>query len=199
MAVRIPPYWQDCHNRWVTPYDAIVLAGGGSTRLGTDKTQVRIDGRTVLERVLDAVGDAAQRIVVGAERTGLDAGLVWMREDPPGSGPANGVACAVSRARSAYVVVLAGDLPYVDSGTVGRLLDAAGSGGAAALRDADGRAQWLCAATRTSALRDRLATRESWADAAMRDLLAPLAPVLVEARGDETHDIDTPEDIPSQP
>lgn len=184
----------------MTPYDAIVLAGGGSSRLGTDKTQVRIDGRTVLQRVLDAVAGAELRIVVGAERPGLDASPVWMREEPPGSGPANGVACALARARSPYVVVLAGDLPYVDASTVGRLLAAVGpgSGDAAVLRDAGGRAQWLSAAARTAALREHVATRE-WAGAAMRDLWEPLAPVLVEARGDEAHDIDTPEDIPSQP
>src|SRR5690606_32880895 len=102
-----------------------------------------------------------QRIVVGDERSGLDPALLCMREAPPGSGPANGVACALSRVRSAYVVVLAGDLPYVDSGTVGRLLSPAESGAAAAMRDSGGRAQWMCAAARTSTLRSRMDDWES--------------------------------------
>lgn len=184
----------------MTPYDAIVLAGGGSTRLGTDKTRLRIGGVPVLERVLSAVADAEQRFVVGAEQRDLSAGpLRWLREDPPGSGPANGVACAAPGLRAGVVVILAGDLPYVDAGTVGRLLTATDTAVAAVLRDAGGREQWLCAAVRTTALRETLANRADWADAAMRDLLRPLAPELVDAHGDETHDIDTPDDIPSQP
>ncbi|MGH3359814.1 MAG: molybdenum cofactor guanylyltransferase [Nocardioidaceae bacterium] len=181
------------------PFDAIVLAGGGSTRLGTDKTRLLVDGRSVLERVLAAVAAADRRIVVGAEQPDLRASpLQWLREDPPGSGPANGVACALGQVRAPVVVVLAGDLPYVDAHTVRRLLTGMDTA-AVVLRDSGGRAQWLTAAVRTTALHDHLATRTDWVNASMRSLLEPLAPAFVDARGDETHDIDTPDDIPSQP
>ena len=184
----------------MTPYDAIVLAGGGSTRLGTDKTRVVIDGTPVLERVLSAVSTAQARLVVGPERpVADDSGIRWLREDPPGTGPANGIACAASHLSAEFAVVLAGDLPYVDAATAHRLLAAAEANAGAVLYDQSGRAQWLSAAVRSDMLRDRLATRDSWANAAMQDLFAPLDLVGVPARGDESHDIDAPEDIPSQP
>jgi molybdopterin-guanine dinucleotide biosynthesis protein A len=71
-------------------HDAIVLAGGGSTRFGRDKLAAVVDGVTLLDRVLDAAAAAEQRIVVGSRRPA--AGDVrWTREDPPGGGPAAGV------------------------------------------------------------------------------------------------------------
>lgn len=184
----------------MTPYDAIVLAGGASSRLGTDKTRVAVGGTPVLERVLTAVNTAETRLVVGPERPiADDTGVRWLREDPPGSGPANGIACAASHLSADFAVVLAGDLPYVDATTVRRLFTAAQAGPGAVLHDGTGRPQWLSVAVRSTVLRDRLDTRDSWANTAMYELLGPLDLVGVPARGDESHDIDTPEDIPSEP
>ncbi|UYM07611.1 molybdenum cofactor guanylyltransferase [Solicola gregarius] len=184
----------------MTPYDAIVLAGGRSVRLGTDKTRVAVGGTPVLDRVLAAVADARSRLVVGPSRPLADASRVrWLREDPPGSGPASGVACAVPYVASELVAVLAGDLPYVEPATVSRLVEATGDGDGAVLHDADARPQWLCAVVRTTALRRQVASRDDWAGAAMRELLDPLDLANVVSVGAESHDIDTPDDIPSEP
>lgn len=188
----------------MTPYDVIVLTGGGSTRLGTDKTRVVIGGQTVFERVLAAVTAAEQRFVVGPEVTdavGASGVTRWLREDPPGSGPANGVASAVPHLSADLTVILAGDQPFVTAGTVERLLIAAGSRGVsgAVLRDGDGRPQWLTVAVRTATLRERIRSAADWSGASMQSLLGPLDLVGVEAHGDEAHDIDTPDDIPSDP
>lgn len=182
------------------PYAAIVLAGGGSTRFGSDKTQVAVGGTTVLDRVLAAVDGAETRLVVGPSRPlADDTGVRWLREEPPGSGPANGIACAVSHITAEITVVLAGDLPYVEAATVRRLLSTVGAGSGSVLHDATGHPQWLSAAVRTSALQRRLRARESWEGAAMHELLRPLDLAGVAARGDESHDIDRPEDLPSEP
>jgi len=184
----------------MTPYDAIVLAGGAASRFGTDKMRVAVGGVPVLERVLAAVNTAENRFIVGPERRlADDAGVCWLREEPPGSGPANGIACAASHLSADVAVILAGDLPYVDAVTVRRLLDAAEAGAGAVLHDGVGRPQWLSAAVRSTGLLDRVRARDSWANTSMHELFDPLELVGVPARGDESHDIDTPEDIPSEP
>ncbi|UPK75284.1 molybdenum cofactor guanylyltransferase [Nocardioidaceae bacterium SCSIO 66511] len=183
----------------MTPYDAVILAGGRSSRLGTDKTRVTVGGRSVLDRVLAAVDDADTRFVVGPARPVKDdARIRWVREEPPGTGPANGVACTVPYLDSGLVAVLAGDLPYVERSTVARLVDGV-AGDGAVLQDSAARPQWLCAVVRTSSLQRRVSTRDTWAGAAMRDLLGALELTRVSAVGDESHDIDTPDDIPSEP
>ena len=75
--------------------DAIVLAGGASRRMGTDKAHIVIDGRTLLQRSIDAVvGAGAERVVVVGLRGELEALPAQVRTVPdsaPGSGPLGGV------------------------------------------------------------------------------------------------------------
>jgi len=191
--------------RWV----AIVLAGGGSARLGNDKTRVRVGGVTALDRVLAAVraaagaGTPASTVwCVGAERPTTMA-ATWVREDPPGAGPAAGVAAALGRLdaageRADVAVVLAGDLPMVTGSVLSRLLAAVpppGEADGARLVDATGQPQHLLGAYRTSALRGSLARRPDWSDASMRALLAPLTLVDLPAQGAESLDLDTDDDV----
>ena len=48
----------------------------------------------MLDRVLAALDGAGRRIVVGPERVGLPAGVLTVREEPPGAGPAAATAAA---------------------------------------------------------------------------------------------------------
>jgi molybdopterin-guanine dinucleotide biosynthesis protein A len=172
-----------------------VLAGGGSTRLGRDKTRVEVGGRSALDRVLAALGDAVQVVVVGIPRVVDRPDVVWTQERPPGGGPAAGVATAVALVSEPWVVVLAGDLPMVDAATVHRLLAGAeGAHDGAVLVDAGGRRQHLSVAVRTAALRRHTAGRD-WHGAPMWSLLDGLTLTEVAAHGHETLDLDEPADV----
>ncbi len=192
------------------PAAAIVLAGGRGHRLGdVDKPELADrHGRTLLDSALAAVSGALV-IAVGPPRS-LAPGIICVREDPPGGGPAAAVA-AGCRALSgspatptgtippdALVAVLAADLPYVTAATVGRLSAAVRDdpeSGGAVLLDASGRRQYLLGVWRFGALLAAVHRRESWHGAALRDLLAPIPVVESPALGRETIDIDTPDDL----
>ncbi|MFJ9176837.1 DUF6457 domain-containing protein [Streptomyces sp. NPDC102360] len=153
-------------------YDAIVLAGGGARRLGgADKPGVRVGGRALLDRVLDACAGARATVVV-AEPRRTARPVVWAREEPPGGGPLAalraGVAAIGPEAES--VLVLSADLPFLGEHTVRALLgaldseavgdseaagdsEAVGDVDGALLADGDGRDQPLVAAYRYAALR----------------------------------------------
>ncbi|WP_373921898.1 NTP transferase domain-containing protein [Streptomyces sp. T12] len=139
-------------------FDAVVLAGGGARRLGgVDKPGVRVGGRALLDRVLAACADARSTVVVADPRPTARP-VTWAREDPPGGGPLAALDAGLRRTTSERVVVLSADLPFLDDGTVRRLLAALHTTGAdgALLTDADGRDQPLVAAYRASALRREL-------------------------------------------
>ena len=188
---------------------AIVLAGGRGRRLGdVDKPELADrDGRTLLEGVLAAVSGALV-IVVGPARS-LPPGVVSVVEDPPGGGPAAAVAagCAALDASTGpesrvqpetLVAVLAADLPYVTGGTVGRLcavLDAHPDAGGALLIDSANQRQYLVGVWRHGLLLAAVRRRGSWHGAALKELLAPIPIVESPALGDETTDIDTPDDL----
>lgn len=176
-------------------YAGIVLAGGSSVRLGHDKTRVDVGGRSALDRVLAALDDAAQIVVVGTPRPVARPDVVWTQEEPPGGGPAAAVAAAAALLSTPWAVVLAGDLPMVDPATVHRLLAGAqGPYQGAVLVDAGGRRQHLSVAVRTAALRQR-SVGHDWHGAPMWSLLDGLRLAEVNAHGHETLDLDEPGDV----
>lgn len=99
-------------------FDAIVLAGGRSRRLGeVAKARLHLDGRTLLQHTVDAVAGAASIVVVGPAPTeSLPERVLFAREDPPFGGPAAAVAAGLDALPSPadLVMVLACDMPAVD-------------------------------------------------------------------------------------
>ncbi|MFI5616097.1 NTP transferase domain-containing protein [Streptomyces sp. NPDC051567] len=140
-------------------FDAIVLAGGAARRLGgADKPGLRVGGRALLDRVLDACADARETVVVGDPRATARP-VRWTREDPPGGGPVAALEAGLRQTSAGRVLVLSADLPFLDRETVRTLLDVNGTDGmdGTLLRDPAGRDQPLVAAYRAGALRRELA------------------------------------------
>jgi molybdenum cofactor guanylyltransferase len=181
---------------------AIVLAGGRGRRLGgVDKPGLPArDGRSLLDGVLAAVPGVIV-VVVGPTRE-LAPGIVSVREDPPGGGPAAAVAAGyhalTDLPADGLVAVLAADLPFVTAATVERLrraVDRHPDAGGAVLVDPDGRRQHLLGVWRRDALSAAIAHRGSWHGASLSGLLARIPVIELMALGDEAADVDTPADL----
>lgn len=178
----------------------VVPAGGTARRLGGgDKTALDVGGTSILERVLDAT--AAWPRVVVADDPGPDVrernpGVRWVREDPPGGGPASALAAGAATAPDALVLVaLAGDQPWAGA-VVPRLLAAleqTPQAGAALAAGTSGRRQPLLAAYRIEAIAHVLAGGAQNLPA--RALAEGLEIVEVPVTDLEELDVDTPEDL----
>lgn len=101
--------------------DAIVLAGGRSSRLdGVPKSSLRFEGRTLLQRTIDAVSFARAIVMVGPGN-GLPTGVLTAVEEPRFAGPAAGIAAGLGRLvddqelPADYTFVLACDMPRAES------------------------------------------------------------------------------------
>jgi molybdenum cofactor cytidylyltransferase len=124
----------------VGPVLGVVLAAGGSTRMGRPKQLAELDGRPLLAHVLAAVDDApVDRVVValgGAADEVLDRVELGRAEPLVVEGWAAGMghvlASALARAGGDWeaVVVLLGDQPLVPGRAVARVVEAwrAGAG-----------------------------------------------------------------------
>ena len=181
------------------PYAAIVLAGGRASRLGgADKSTVRLDGRRLLDRVLDAVVTAREVVVVGdpVDLGDRDRPLVrFTRESPPHGGPAAGLLSGLDAlgSRSGSVAVLAVDMPMLSAGTLDRLHHALGASDlvdGAVLVDGDGRRQ-LALVARADRLEAARAQHHQATDLPLWRLLASLDLVDVAPLGAEHRDVDT--------
>lgn len=170
-----------------------MLAGGSARRLdGASKPDIAVGGRSLLDRVLDAVMDAERVIVVGPRRP-TERAVRWVREDPPGTGPVAGIAAGLAAVEAARLVVLAADLPRV-APAVPVLLSALGDADVAVLTRAD-HSNYLAAAWRADALRAAITRLGAPSGIAARKLYDAATVVDVPDVQDWGRDCDTWKDI----
>jgi molybdopterin-guanine dinucleotide biosynthesis protein A len=184
-------------------FDAVILAGGRSSRLGgSPKSALMFDGATLLERSLAAAADARHTVVVGPEAAGLPGGVLAAREDPPFAGPAAAIAAGLDALRGAgpadLVLVLACDMPRAGE-AVRALLDALPGTGADGVMaaSADGRLQPLAGFYSTAALERAVqaaAARNALVHGSVFALLASLDVQAVVVPAGSTDDVDTWDD-----
>src|SRR6185295_14914494 len=96
------------------PIAGLLLTGGASRRMGTDKALIEVGGQRLVDRAAAVLGAVADPVVeVGPGWSGLPA----VREDPPGSGPLAALSAGATALRAAGhdgpVLVLAVDMPRV--------------------------------------------------------------------------------------
>jgi molybdopterin-guanine dinucleotide biosynthesis protein A len=138
---------------------------------GQAKPQLDVGGRTILERVLAAVPDAAPRIVVGPPQP-VPPDVVVVREAPPGGGPVAALRAGLPVVPQDVVAVLAGDLPFLTGSLIAGLRERLTGDGVLVVDDA-GRDQLLLGVWRTAALRAALPPDPG--PTSLRKVLAPLA------------------------
>lgn len=173
--------------------DALILAGGRSSRLGgSAKRELEIDGVTLLERTIAAVRAVGAGHVVVAGDAGLED-VVTTREQPPFSGPVAAIESGLRSlpAASDAVLILACDMPGISAALPALLASFAGDGVIAVDR---GRRQQLVFLADTAALRRAVEALPTVVDAPVRDLLAGLTLVEAVVPGGATDDVDTWED-----
>ena len=190
-----------------------VLAGGASSRMGTDKAFVEIDGVPMVNRAVQAlrVAGAGPLLVVGGDDARLGAlGLDTVPDLYPGEGPLGGVITALG-ALDAYdgveaVVTLPCDVISPDPAAVRPVLeglavavgDSTGGGPGADLvvPIGGGAPQWAHAGWRWTCLRPLSEAFERGVRA-LREAAPLLRAVEVEVPGEDWfRDADRPEDLP---
>lgn len=128
----------------------LVLAGGRSRRMGTDKAAIRFGQRTLLSRAVAQLRSAVGHVYVScrAEQDGSDSRAPYavIADQVVGIGPAAGLLAAHALHPASAWMVLAVDMPLVTSAVLAELLAARESAAAAtAWRSAtDAKPEPLC-------------------------------------------------------
>lgn len=109
---------------------AIVLAGGKSTRLGRDKLAEKVAGRTLLEHVVSRLAPLGQDILVvvapGQTRPPVPPQVARVVTDLyPGKSALGGVHAGLMASIDQFNIVVAGDMPLLNSTLLARLLELA--------------------------------------------------------------------------
>lgn len=127
--------------------EGFILAGGLSSRMGEDKSRLRLGGRTFVELAAGALASVSGRVSVVGSRAGVEShGLAVVRDVYEGLGALGGLHAALASCGARWAAVVPCDLPFVTAELFERLASFKGDDvdAVAPLQD-DGRPQPLCA------------------------------------------------------
>ena len=175
--------------------NGVVLTGGRSRRMGTDKAFVMHGDRPMVIAVADALWEAGCHPVEcqGGDLERLAAlGLPVVADDEPGGGPVAAMTSAVRR-HDGPIVVAACDLPFLDADTVRSVVDAGASAGRPAVAITDERHHLLVYLTPGAFEHAPLAT--SPPGASLRSVLDAADAVTVAVDRDAVRNVNRPEDV----
>ncbi|WP_025681257.1 molybdenum cofactor guanylyltransferase [Paenibacillus massiliensis] len=96
----------------------IVLAGGMSSRMGTNKAELLIEGQTVVQRIASEMSAVASRVIISAQDTEAYAytGLEVVADLHPRQGPLAGLYAGMQASRTEWNLVCACDMPLLHAG-----------------------------------------------------------------------------------
>lgn len=123
--------------------EAFILAGGASSRMGTDKSQLLLENQTFVERIADILltVTTSVRLVGGRENLKLST----VPDVYPQWGALGGLHAALAACQSEWAIVVACDLPFVTSELFQRLASLRADHDAVVPVQPDGRPQPLAA------------------------------------------------------
>ncbi|MDR3560163.1 MAG: molybdenum cofactor guanylyltransferase [Negativicutes bacterium] len=107
----------------------IVLAGGRSVRMGSDKASLPWRGGDLLHAVLNALTPVCSELIVvsNSPRVITLPDVRVVADSYPGCGPLGGIHAGLAASGSDYNFVVACDMPYID-GRAAKYMAAAASG-----------------------------------------------------------------------
>jgi molybdopterin-guanine dinucleotide biosynthesis protein A len=129
---------------------AFILAGGKSTRMGTDKAFVEFEGRTLLARALDLAHSVTADVRIVGSREKFAAYAPIVEDLFRDCGPLGGIQAALRVSLTEFNLILAVDMPFLSPEFLHYLISQARNEPEAVVVVplADGRGQPLCAVYR---------------------------------------------------
>lgn len=178
-----------------------VLAGGEGRRFGGDKPDALLAGVSLVRRAVVALAPVTDDVVIVSSRPIADASVPVLPDSTPGTGPLGGLEAALQHAAERGldgVLVLACDLPLVDTPLLASVAGRLGDAAAVAPARAVGGVEPLCAVYRTSVV-ERLGARLSSGDRSLHAFFRDVGGVAIplealDAGPEDFLNVNTPED-----
>lgn len=102
---------------------ALILAGGKATRLGgIAKHELLVDGVSIFDRQVAVLAPSVREILVSSPRD--IPGYRTVRDTIADAGPLAGIAAGLAACSTRWLLVVAGDMPYLTSALIQALIDA---------------------------------------------------------------------------
>ncbi|TYA78502.1 molybdenum cofactor guanylyltransferase [Seonamhaeicola marinus] len=102
----------------------IILAGGKSSRMGTDKGFVKFNNLNFVEYSLNALRPLVTDILIVSDNKDYDAfGYKRIEDDIKDAGPVAGIYTGLKASKTEYNLILSCDIPLIKTEVLKRLID----------------------------------------------------------------------------
>ncbi|MHC4309417.1 MAG: molybdenum cofactor guanylyltransferase [Planctomycetota bacterium] len=103
---------------------AIIMAGGGSRRMGIDKSMLLIKDKPIIKYICDQLRGTFSQILISTDDVEKYAflGFDCIRDKIPGEGPLMGIASTLEASANELNFVVACDIPHIDIRLVRKML-----------------------------------------------------------------------------
>jgi molybdenum cofactor guanylyltransferase len=134
--------------------EAFILAGGASSRMGTDKSQLPIEGQTFTERIAETLLTLTDSVTI-VGRQSDNSQLPSVPDVYPQWGALGGLHAALTACKREWAIVVACDLPFVTAELFSYFAEKRVDHEAVVPIQEDGRPQPLAALYRVDPCRER--------------------------------------------
>lgn len=110
----------------LTPFSlGVILAGGKGLRMGEEKALLVLEGKTLLQRVHEALSQVFPEVIVVAHSVEPFAHLPYrcVADRSPGLGPLSGIETALREAGGKAIFVVACDMPFLNPEVIRHMID----------------------------------------------------------------------------
>jgi molybdopterin-guanine dinucleotide biosynthesis protein A len=146
--------------RYYSYFSSIVLAGGISRRMGKDKALLPIDGRPMIQSLIQSLMPISRDIIVSLNdgerheglKQALPAGVRVVYDERLGQGPLMGIYTGLKATETDVNFVIACDIPEIDPGFITEMRSYTGDHDVVVSVDQEGRTNALLAMYRRSVI-----------------------------------------------
>ena len=131
----------------------VVLAGGKNSRMGSDKGMLTVDGKKIIERILNAMKPVVDEIIIISNSCNYDQmGYKVYRDIIKDCGPMGGIFTALNYSNTDKILVISCDMPFISVSILTSIIESSNKGDIVIPDHSGGKLEPLCAVYSKSCL-----------------------------------------------
>jgi molybdenum cofactor guanylyltransferase len=106
------------------PITGVIMAGGKSSRMGSDKGLLLFKGKMLVQYGIDLLKPFCSELLISTNNSDyLQFGLPLIADEIPDCGPMGGIYSALKASKTEYILAVACDMPFVTVATIQLLME----------------------------------------------------------------------------
>ena len=124
----------------------VILAGGKNSRMGSDKGMLDVDGKKIVDRIIEVIKPLVRELIVISNGTNYDnLGYAVYKDIIKEAGPMGGIHAALHYSKTDKILVVSCDMPFMSKEVILTLISEANGAEVVLPQHGDDHTEPLCA------------------------------------------------------